>query len=110
MKIYQLTLKENANYLVSEQKLKKLWNWVLFFGGIALTVVSAFGILSFGALGLGIFAAFTFIGASRFFSTNSWSMHHNWLIYAYCPDTSKCNSYYQSSSLNSKICYPEAEP
>ena len=90
-------------------KAEEIMELVLFLGGIALTVVSAFGILSFGALGLGIFAAFTFIGASRFFSTNSWSEQHNRLIYAYCPDTSKYYPYHQSSSLNSKIDYHIAE-
>ena len=90
-------------------KAEEIMELVLFFGGIALTVLSAFGILSFGALGLGIFAAFTFIGASRFFSTNSWSRQHNELTSEYCPNASKYYPYHQSSSLNSKIDYPIAE-
>lgn len=102
-------IKRKYQLLSIRTKAEEIMELVLFFGGIALTVVSAFGILSFGALGLGIFAAFTFIGASRFFSTNSWSEQHNRLIYAYCPDASKYYPYYQSSSLNSKIDYHIAE-
>ena len=90
-------------------KAEEIMELVLFFGGIALTVLSAFGILSFGALGLGIFAAFTFIGASRFFSTNSWSRQHNELIFEYCPNASEYYPYHPSPSLNSKIDYPIAE-
>ncbi len=50
---------------------------ILFLLGIVLTVLISVGILSWGALGIGICALLIFIGTSRFVATNSWSDNHN---------------------------------
>lgn len=51
---------------------------VLFFGGVTLAILIICGILPFGALGIGICIACSFICASHFLYTNSWTCRHNY--------------------------------
>ena len=64
-------------WIAVRTKMEELLEPILFFGGTTLTVLISIGILPFGALGIGICSMLTFIGASRFLATNSWSNDHN---------------------------------
>ena len=69
--------KLKINWIKIRTRAEEISELILFLLGIVLTVLISVGILSWGALGIGICALLIFIGASRFVATNSWSDNHN---------------------------------
>ena len=72
---------KSTNWITFRARVEELLEPVLFFGGIALTVLISLGILPFGGVGMAICSMLTFFSASRFLATNSWSNDHNYNNY-----------------------------
>ena len=70
--------KTKFTWLGFATKSTEIMELVLFFGGVTLAILIICGILPFGALGIGICIACSFICASHFFYTNSWTCRHNY--------------------------------